>query len=215
MSGLNSDDTKALQQKLKDLGYFKYEIDGIFNKRLVDAIYEFQQSKKIVTGAEDPGAGYFGTVTGTTLIETYNAYLAKQDSIIALERDLDAAKQARDEVLNKKKQEYADSLKKVPSVKLGQVHVGIRTLQKILKQVGFMSTKDTAIFGSVTKAALIKYQLELKVIDSTTATGAGVVNDKTREAIAIDLYNRWLKDDKVTSAQVDKIQAQLDELKKN
>lgn len=78
-----------------------------------------------------------------------------------------------------------------------------------------MTNKDTAIFGSITKAALIKYQIELKVIDSPTAAGAGVINDTTREAIAIDLYNRWLKDDKTTSAQVDKIQAQLDELKKN
>ncbi len=214
-SNLNSDDTRALQQKLKDLGYFKYDIDGIFNKRLVDAIYAFQLEKKIVTGADDPGAGYYGPVTETTLTETYNTYLGKLDSIVALERDLDAAKQKRDEALNKKKQEYADSLKKVPTVKLGQVNAGIRILQKILKQVGYMSNKDTAIFGPITKAALAKYQLELKVIDSVTAAGAGVMNDATREAIAIDLYNRWLKDDKTTSAQVDKIQAQLDELKKN
>ncbi len=214
-SSLNSEDTKALQQKLKDLGYFKFDIDGIFNKRLVDAIYAFQLEKKIVTGADDPGAGYYGTVTETTLTETYNTYLGKLDKIVSLERDLDAAKLARDEALNKKKQEYADSLKKVPAVKLGQVHAGIRILQKILKQVGYMTNKDTAIFGSITKAALIKYQIELKVIDSPTATGAGVINDKTREAIAIDLYNRWLKDDKTTNAQVDKIQAQLDELKKN
>lgn len=106
-------------------------------------------------------------------------------------------------------------MKKVPTVKLGQVHAGIRVLQKILKQMGYMTNKDTAIFGPITKAALAKYQLELKVIDSLSDPSAGVLGDKTREAIAIDLYNRWLKDDKITSAQVEKLQAELDELKKN
>lgn len=215
ISGLSAEGITELQKKLKELGYFKFEPDGILNKRLVDAIYAFQAAKKIVNGEEDPGAGYYGSVTETTLGETYNGYLAKLDSIIALERDLDAAKLARDEVLNKKKLEYADTLKKIPTVKLGQVHSGIRVLQKILKQMGYMTNKDTAIFGSITKAALAKYQLELKVIDSINDPSAGILGDKTREAIAIDLYNRWLKEDKATNAQVDKLQAQLDELKKN
>jgi len=99
-------------------------------------------------------------------------------------------------------------------VKLGQVHPEIRTLQKILKQVGYLDRKDTAIFGELTKAALAKYQLELKVIDSITSTNAGILGDKTREAIAIDLYNRWLATDTGSTKEMDRIQGEIDALKK-
>ncbi len=98
-----SEDTRALQTKLQELGYFKFEPDGIYNKRLVDAIYAFQLEKKIVTGTEDPGAGYYGSVTQTTLEESYQTLVAKKGQIVELETKLDAAKQARDEVLAKKK----------------------------------------------------------------------------------------------------------------
>lgn len=99
----SSEDTRTLQTKLKELGYFKFESDGIYNKRLVDAIYAFQLEKKIVTGTEDPGAGYYGSVTQTTLEESYQALVAKKGQIVELETKLDAAKQARDEILAKKK----------------------------------------------------------------------------------------------------------------
>ncbi len=67
ISGLSAESITELQKKLKELGYFKFEPDGILNKRLVDAIYAFQAAKKIVNGEEDPGAGYYGSVTETTL----------------------------------------------------------------------------------------------------------------------------------------------------
>jgi len=211
----SSDDTRALQQKLKDLGYFQFEVDGIYNKRLVDAIYAFQLEKKIVTGTEDPGAGYYGSVTQSTLEESAQAFAAKKGQIVDLETKLDVAKQARDEALTKKQQEFTATVKKIPTVKLNQVHPEIRTLQKILKQVGFFNQKDTAIFGSITKAALAKYQLSLKVIDSLTDSSAGVLGDKTREAIANDLYARWLKTDTTSNIAVDKAQKELDDLKKS
>lgn len=210
-----TEDTRALQLKLQELGYFKFEPDGIYNKRLVDAIYAFQLEKKIVSGTDDPGAGYFGSVTQSALEESYQTFAAKKDQIVALETKIDEAKQARDEALEKKKQEYIAMLKKIPTVKTGQVHAEIRTLQKILKQVGYFNQKDTAIFGPVTKAALAKYQLDLKLIDSLSSPSAGVLGDKTREAIAADLYARWLKTDTTSNAQIDKLQKELDELKKN
>ena len=57
-----------------------------------------------------------------------------------------------------------------------------------------MTNKDTAILA-LSQSRTHKIPNRLKVIDSPTAAGAGVINDTTREAIAIDLYNRWLKDD--------------------
>lgn len=207
-------DVRDLQTKLKDLGYFKYDVDGIYNKRLVDALYAFQLEKKIVTWEEDPGAGYYGPVTKSTLAESYKSYEERKEQIASLEQDLEAAKDVLNNSREKKKLEFINILKKIPTAKLKQVHPEIRTLQKILKQVGYLDRKDTAIFWELTKAALIKYQLELKVIDSPTSPHAGVLGDKTREAIAIDLYNRWLTTDTASTKEVDRIQGEIDALKK-
>lgn len=67
----------------------------------------------------------------------------------------------------------------------------------------------------MTKSALAKYQFDLKVIDSLSSASAGVLGDKTREAIANDLYNRWVKADTTSNAEVDAVQKELDELKKS
>jgi peptidoglycan hydrolase-like protein with peptidoglycan-binding domain/3D (Asp-Asp-Asp) domain-containing protein len=207
-------DVRELQTKLKDLGYFKFEIDGIYNKRLVDSLYAFQLEKKIVTGEEDPGAGYYGPVTKSTLAESYKSYEERKEQIASLESDLEKAKDVLNKSREKKKLEFANTLKKIPTPKLRQVHPEIRTLQKILKQVGHLDHKDTAIFGELTKAALIKYQLELKVIDSLTSPHAGVLGDKTRDAITIDLYNRWLLTDTGSEKEINRIQDEINALKK-
>ena len=207
-------DVRNLQTQLKDLWYFKFEIDGIYNKRLVDSLYAFQLAKKIVTGEEDPGAGYYGPITKSTLEESYKSYTARKEEIANLESDLEAAKDVLNKSREKKKQEFVATLKKIPSVKLGTVHPEIRTLQKILKQVWFMEHKDTAIFGEITKASLAKYQLELQVIEALNSPYAGVLGDKTREAIAIDLYKRWLPTDTASNAEIERIQGEIDALRK-
>lgn len=205
---------RDLQAKLKELGFFKFDADGIYNKRLVDALYAFQLEKKIVTGEDDPGAGYYGPVTKSTLEESYKAYTARKEQIASLEADLEAAKEVQSKAREKKRLEFVATMKKIPQAKLRQVHPEIRTLQKILKQVGYLDHKDTAIFGELTKGALAKYQLELKVIDSLTSPFAGVLGDQTRAAIAQDLYNRWLTTDTQSGAEIERIQAEIDALKK-
>lgn len=207
-------DVRELQTQLKDLGYFKYDIDGIYNKRLVDALYGFQLAKNIVTGEEDPGAGYYGPVTKSALAESYASYTARKSEITNLEVALSEAQATLNTLRDKKKLEFVNMMKKIPTAKIGQVHPEIRTLQKKLKELGYMDHKDTAIFGEITKAALAKYQFDLKVIDSLSSQYAGVLGDQTREAIAIDFYNRWLAADTGSVAEVDRIKAEIEALKK-
>lgn len=66
----------------------------------------------------------------------------------------------------------------------------------------------------MTKAALAKYQLELKVIDKIDSQYAGVLGDVTRAAIANDLYERWAKTDTTSNAEIEKLTKELEELKK-
>lgn len=207
-------DVRELQTQLKDLGYFKYDVDGIYNKRLVDALYAFQLAKNIVTGEEDPGAGYYGPVTKSALTESYASYTARKGEIANLEVSLSEAQATLNTLRDKKKLEFVNMLKKIPTAKIGQVHPEIRTLQKKLKELGYMTVKDTAIFGEITKAALAKYQFDLKVIDTLSSPYAGVLGDQSREAIAIDLYNRWLATDTNSVKEVDRIKAEIEALKK-
>jgi len=111
-------DVRDLQTKLKDLGYFKFELDGIYNKRLVDSLYAFQLEKKIVTGEDDPGAGYYGPVTKSTLAESYKSYEERKTQIASLEIDLQAAKDILTKARDKKKLEFTNTMKKVPTVKV-------------------------------------------------------------------------------------------------
>jgi peptidoglycan hydrolase-like protein with peptidoglycan-binding domain len=205
---------RELQEQLKDLGFFKYDIDGIYNKRLVDSLYNFQLAKKIVTGEEDPGAGYYGPVTKSAIAESHASYLARKAEMANLESALSEAKASLNASRDKKKVEFLEMMKKIPTVKVGQVHPEIRTLQKKLKELGYLDSKDTAIFGPKTKSALAKYQFDLKVIDSLSSQYAGVLGDKTREAIALDLYNRWLATDTGSAKEIDRIKAEIEALKK-
>jgi hypothetical protein len=80
---------------LKEMGYFKFDVDGLYNKRLVDAILKFQLEKQIVTNDDDIGAGFYGPVTQSSLEEVYKAYLEKKIKIDALKAELETIKQTR------------------------------------------------------------------------------------------------------------------------
>jgi hypothetical protein len=131
---------------LKEMGYFKFDVDGLYNKRLVDAILEFQLAKQIVTSSDDIGAGFYGPVTQSTLEEAYKAYLEKKIKIDALKAQLETIKLARVTVAEEKRKSFEATIQKIPSLKVGQIHSEIRTLQKLLKEYGYLDHKDTAIF---------------------------------------------------------------------
>gem|GEM_PF-3031435 len=44
------------------------------------------------------------------------------------------------------------------------------------------------------------------MIDSLSSQFAGILGDQTREAIAIDLYNRWVATDTASTVEIDRIQ---------
>ncbi|MFA6080173.1 MAG: peptidoglycan-binding protein [Candidatus Gracilibacteria bacterium] len=212
--GNKSEEIRDLQKMLKEMGYFKFEIDGLYNKRLVDAILEFQLAKQIVTSGDDIGAGFYGPVTQSTLEEAYTAYLAKKIKIDALKAELEKIKAARIAVAAEQKKIFETSIQKIPTLKLGQIHPEIRTLQKLLKEYGYLDHKDTAIFGPLTKNALARYQLDLKVIDSISSQYAGVLGVKTKQAIVEDMVNRWQKTYTADFEAVQKIENEIVELSK-
>lgn len=212
--GTKSADIRELQKMLKEMGYFKFDVDGLYNKRLVDAILEFQLAKQIVTSSDDIGAGFYGPVTQSTLEEAYKAYLEKKIKIDALKAELETIKQARVGLAEAKRTWFVATIQKIPTLKVGQIHPEIRTLQKLLKEYGYLDHKDTAIFWNLTKSALARYQMDLKVIDSLSSPYAGVLGAKTKQAIVEDMVSRWQKTYTADYEQVQKIENEIAELSK-
>jgi|CXWL01.1.fsa_nt_gi peptidoglycan hydrolase-like protein with peptidoglycan-binding domain len=66
----------------------------------------------------------------------------------------------------------------------GEVDPEVRKLQEILVQLGYLKEKPTAIFGAKTKEALITFQLEKGLIDSSQHQAAGFVGPSTQKAFA-------------------------------
>lgn len=207
-------DVREIQEKLKDLGFFTSDIDGIYNKRLVDTIFAFQLEKKIVANAEDPGAGYFWPVTRSALNESHASYILRKEQISKLEKELEKENEVLMLAREKKKLEYRTKIGRIPNLKTGQVHPEIRTLQILLKDLGYLNNKDTAIFWKLTKSALAQYQMKLGVIDSLTSQYAGVLGEKTKDAIATDLFEAWVKTDTTGQEAITRIKAEIEALKK-
>ena len=60
----------------------------------------------------------------------------------------------------------------IPHAWIGMTHPEIRTLQKILKDFGYLKVKDTAFYGNQTKNAVTQYQIDRGVIDSRSHAAA-------------------------------------------
>lgn len=60
---------KILQSSLKQLGYYKQALSGVYDEETIDAMLRFQIDKKLITGIDDPAAGYFGAKTRFALVE--------------------------------------------------------------------------------------------------------------------------------------------------
>lgn len=84
-----------LQQMLWELGYYKGNLDGIYNDTTIDAVFEFQKDYKVVNDEYDLGAGYFGIKTHAALvaaiglkIEKHSEYPKEMQSFVPAKIDL-------------------------------------------------------------------------------------------------------------------------------
>ncbi len=64
---------RTLQRVLKLVGGFDGEINGVYDRGLISAVYLFQRSRGIVGSAGDLGAGVFGPRTRTALLTAWRA----------------------------------------------------------------------------------------------------------------------------------------------
>jgi len=185
---------KELQIILANLAYYKGEINGKYSSLLVDAIYDFQVENQLVRSIGDNGAGYYGLKTRAKLQEIYALYIVNEQKRIAEEARIAQEKAEEQKRLasiqvTKDRQEVAQKKEVVFFVQsfgdphINEIGVHIRNLQQGLKSLGYFNQKDTAIFGKVTKAALISYQTDKNI----PSEEFGILGKITKETLIKDL----------------------------
>ena len=212
-SQASEDDVRELQFILRQIGYFDHDQDGRFNKRLVDAIFDFQVDYDIVDSEFDEGAGYYGPKTRSKLKEVYGVFQERQDQIRDLQTQLVGIQNDRAELLASKKAEFQARLDAMGDLQQGVTSAQVRDLQILLRELGYLDHKDTAIFGPLTQQALAKYQLELGKIESIHSQYAGILGSVTRAAIIDDLTRRFEQSDTTYIDTMKEIQGEIQELK--
>ncbi len=86
-----------------------------------------------------------------------------------------------------KKRQVNTYLEKIGSPEYGEVSKRVRELQKTLALLGYFDHEDTAIYGDITREALIAYQRDRLLIADTGDENAGIIDEATRRALAFDL----------------------------
>lgn len=180
----------ALKQALYDLGYLSEVGKGVWDDDLTAALVEYQVDEKLVPSAQHPLAGTYGPKTRSALKKDY-AYLADR----AVEYRKISAQLSDLEKKQSKAISQAQSLAKklalsIGNPKPGAVGVNIRTLQNLLKESGHFTGKDTAIFGTSTRKALVAFQISTGLIKSEKDSVAGFVGKRTLAALADAAANR-------------------------
>lgn len=199
----SENDVKKLQEVLKKIGKYKWEINWKYDKEFKKSLIDYQLEIKVIITKNDNWAWYFGPKTREQAKVDYWVYKAIEAQKIAR---LDAEKKAKELKEKMEKEMIAKSninSEKVmdaiwkPSVwSVGQ---NVRVLQKTLAYLGHFNTKDSAIYGQVTKNAITKFQVKNNVIESEKSDGAWYFWPKTRRKMKEVLARKFYDDQKTTS----------------
>lgn len=127
--GMTSNDVKTLQLKLKELGYLTASATGYYGTQTFAAVKNFQESNNLLAD------GVAGTATQTKLY----AGDAQKSGTSGNNTVVDPSTQ------------YA-------TLKEGMKSPAVTTMQKKLKELGYLSASATGYFGSQTKAAVLAFQ---------------------------------------------------------
>lgn len=95
--------------------------------------------------------------------------------MVELKTKIAALNVQRTRLIEQKRKEFTDQIEALGLLQEGVVSSQVRELQKLLKSLGYMEAKDTAIFGLATKGGLAAYQLDLGVIDRIDSPYAGIL----------------------------------------
>lgn len=177
-AGDSGPDVTELQEQLKVLNYFKLAPTGYYGDTTVHAVFKLQQRFKLVKSQQDQGAGVFGPQTRAKI----NELVVKKENTKKLIAAKTLEYNSQKFIAEKEATLIADSSVFPHDLQYGDSGPLVQKLQIILKDLGFFKGHLTSeYFGDTTRSAVSSFQLENKLIDSSTDPVSGVLDAKTRE----------------------------------
>ncbi len=129
--GKTNNDIKALQRRLKQLGYFDHNVTGYFGDATRDAVKDFQRNNKLSVN---------GVVNDATLEK-----LDSDSAIAANGKPLDSDEVDEDVVGGEE-------------IAYGKSNDSIKAVQRRLKELGYFKNSVTGYFGDATREAVMAFQ---------------------------------------------------------
>ena len=132
--GDKGSEVKKLQQRLKELGYYKYGIDSSYGNRTVEAVKAFQKNNKLSVDG----------ICGTATLRKLNS-----SSAVAASTKTD-----KEEVKEETKEEVKDD----GTLKKGSKGDEVKKIQQRLKELGYYSSSCDGDYGDRTVTAVKAFQ---------------------------------------------------------
>lgn len=156
--GARGTEVRALQQLLVNINLYDGTINGVFDSKTNAAVKEFQRSSGLL-------------VDGVVGKKTWSA-LADGDTFTT-QQPFDNSPFTNEPFVN----QTAEKANAKPVLRVGDRGKDVTELQQSLKQLGYYKTRVTGVFGSVTKAAVIRFQEDKGLMAN------GIVDGKTQTAL--------------------------------
>ncbi len=173
---------KKLQTILKQLNLYNWKINWNYSD-IKKIILNFQLKNKIIKNKTQLWAWYYWPKTRSYFKKEYNLYLEKQK---IKQEELERKKQLENEfktLENLAQKEAKKEIKLIWKPKFWEISIKVRKLQQKLKELWYFNHKPTAIFGKITKKALINFQISNWIIKNKNTTWLWIFWKKTQKKL--------------------------------
>ncbi len=158
---------RDLQIALTETGFYECEVNGIYNERMKNCVFEFQKVNGVLASRDEFGAGYFGKQTRLALSSALDKREGEFENMIA----------ARIPAKTAAPEDSGESVEK---------------LQAGLKELGFFENEISSEYNSATREAVIAFQISAKILETRESYGAGYFGPKTLTAFKKSLQKSLL-----------------------
>ncbi len=173
--GSNENQVKQLQKFLKQAWKYSWEIDGVYNEEVIDAVFNFQVENKLISYESEYWAGYWWAKTRKLFLKKYLSW-----------EYTNPTQDTQQDIYETVFHGPANSPKKV------------ETLQDILAKLNLYTDEIDWDYSSISDV-IMNFQLEEKLIENKYHPAAGWFGPKTRELIQ-SKYNVYLEEQKNIAA---------------
>lgn len=176
--GSSGSDVRQAQKLLRYLGFYRGRTDGVFDADVHRSVLKFQRTAGVIHSNDQQGAGRIGPATRAAILKAWTAKVVASKAL-AGQRKMNIVETVKDE--------------RLPSIFLAKGDAGedVRRLQALLVSGGYLPASDiTGTFGVRTEAAIVRYQINKKIIVDEDSHGSGVFGPSTKIALTDDAISK-------------------------